>query len=664
MSESETTQTSLLRRILFALKFIEIRLRFVMILVLTALVVGYWDHIQNYYERWQREHGQGEHAGHVEEAASEFEYYCGMHPFVVRDRTGKCPICGMDLVQRKKGAPTTLPEGVLARVQASPERIMQAGVQVEPVLYRLLSRTVRSYGIVEAAESRVADVIARFPGRVEELMVNATGLPIKKGEPLARIYSPEFLQGTLEYQRALENQRLVNENPKADATAHERAERLVASSRKKLSLAGFTDSQLESISKSGGEPETVTLYSPATGTIMKKNVVAGQSVEEGTTIYSIADLSTLWVQVQVIESDISAIHSGMPVEVTSVAWPGEIFYGTVDFFYPEVDASSRSLKVRVAVDNANGKLRPGMYVNAVMRSPMGQYGAADSEQFAAMAKAAEQAKPATDIQFPTQSAEDAHRYLAGLKIGDTYYDCPMHPEVVSDKAGEECPLCHMSLVDHKKGAGATDPGASAESVTTPTETADKAAIFLGSLAEGAEYYTCSMHPEVASDKPGDCPKCNMTLEKATKQASATEQGDEGPHVGSYEQWAEGYTCSMHPEELNKEPGVCTECGCGMKTTKMRVERVLSIPESAVIDTGARKIVYVESASGLYDARAVTLGQRAGAYYAVLDGLVLGQRVAGRGSFLIDAEARLNPMVAGPQAAVESTPSTNEHNHGG
>lgn len=255
MSEQAIKKPSLVKRVFFFIRFLEIRLRFIAILVVTALLVGYWDHIENYYERWQRHRVSGGAADQGTKTQSEFEYYCGMHPFVVRDTPGKCPICGMDLVQRKRGAPSTLPEGVFARVQVSPDRIMQAGVSVEPVLYRMLTRTVRSYGVVEPAETRVAEVIARFPGRVDELMVNATGLPIKKGEPLARIYSPRFLDGVQEYARALADQRRIDDNPNANPIEKQRAGNLVDAARKRLSLAGFTDSQLEEIAKSSaGRP--------------------------------------------------------------------------------------------------------------------------------------------------------------------------------------------------------------------------------------------------------------------------------------------------------------------------------------------------------------------------------------------------------------------------
>jgi len=624
------------RKILFFLKFLEIRLRFVLILLVTALVVGYWDNIQNYYERWERNrqaqtshgHGGGPHS----EADAEFEYYCAMHPFVVRNHPGKCPICGMDLVKRKKGAPLTLPEGTLARVQVSPERIMQAGVEVEPVAYRLLTRTVRTYGAVEPDETRMAKIVARFPGRIDDLMVNAVGMVVKKGEPLARIYSPKFLAATQEYQQALKAQRNADADRQANADDRRRATQLAAYARQRLLMAGFTDDQLSHIEDNSESKDTVTLHAPLAGTVLEKNVLLGESMEEGSVLYTIADLSQVWVQALALESDLAAVKLGMPVEVTTVSYPGEIFYGVVNFIYPTLSADNRSVKVRVVVDNTAGKLKPGMYVSAVMRAPVGRYGDAGSFKDDAADKTTTAPSPA-----PPPANEAAMADMPGMAN---------HGAMKNESASA------------KKAA-----------VKLPTTTQEDANHYLATLAAGSEYYSCPMHSEVVSDRAGDCPLCGMHLEKKKKEGAgdhaqhpenaqppaAAQQGDQP----SQERWVEGYSCPMHPDELSPTPGICKICGCGMKLKKMRIERVLSIPEYAVIDTGARQIVYVESSPGVYDARSVTLGARAGAYYPVLDGIKLGDRIVARGSFLIDAEARLNPATAG----IGASPSGG-HQHGG
>ena len=656
MSENHPTKRSLPRRILFVLKFIEIRLRFIFILAITALVVGYWDHLQNYYERWQRTHQVQESADHkeTEAATQEFEFYCGMHPFVVRDRAGKCPICGMDLVQRKKGDPVALPEGTLARVQVSPQRIMQGGIQVEPVLYRMLTRTIRSYGVAEPAEGRLSKISARFPGRVQELMVNAVGLTVKKGDPLARIYSPKYLAASQEYVRAVSNQQKGADISSPDMAALEktRSEQLTAGARKRLSLAGFTDEQLNAIVESGKVSDTVTLYSPLAGTVVEKNILLGEAVEEGTAIFTVADLSTLWIQVKVLEADIAAVKMGMPVEITTIAWPGVIFYGNVDFIFPLLNTESRSVKVRVTVANPDGRLKPGMFANAVIRAPIGEFAEDDGTKKPATTVHAGKHEQAAPTSLPTTVQADADRYLASLPAGAEYYVCSMHPTVVSDKPGT-CPLCNMTLDKTTKDGSAGHPAhAQAPPVSLPTKTQEDADKYVASLLSGADYYQCPMDATVVSDTSGDCPLCGMNLEKRQKVSVPVAEGRD---AGSMEPWTEGYACSMHPDELSDKPGICTTCNCGMKMVHWRVERVLSVPETAVIDTGERKVVYVETAAGVYDARAITLGARAGSYYPVMEGLTAGQRIVTQGAFLIDAEARLNPATSKGASAEPAKP---------
>lgn len=605
--KQDPKEHSFLRRVLFFLKFLEIRLRFVFILAVTAIVVGYWDHVQNYYERWQREHGRAAAgaAANGEAAHSDIEYFCPMHTFVVRDHAGKCPICGMDLVKRQKGAAQPLPEGVIARVQASPERVTQAGVRVEQALCHLLSRQVSSYGVIEPAEQNVSRIIARFPGRVDELLVNTAGATVRKGEPLAKIYSPKFLAAGEEYLQALGNER---EAAKRGAPAGERARaaQLTEFARQRLALAGFTEEQIASLGDGGaGEGsaasamrQTVTLFAPIAGVVLEKNILQGEMVEEGTALYTIADLGAVWAQALVPERDLGQIKPGLMAEIKTPARPGEIFRGTVDFVYPEVDAASRAGKARVVIENKRGELKPGMSIEATFFIPVGRYGApgtfskqaAQSATGGATAQSVEQTSAETvkKIKLPTETEADAQAYLATLPAGAKYYECPMHSEVVSGKATDDCPKCGMHLEEKTKAAEAANP--------------------------------------------------EMKMAQATPAAQP-----QGATEGSLERWAEGWACPMHLDQLASTGGICRVDDCGMPMRRWEVERVLAVPEAAVIDTGSRKVIYVENAPGVFDAREVTLGPRAGQFYPVLSGLKSGEKIASRGSFLIDAESRLNPV---------------------
>ena len=175
-------------------KVVELRLRFIALMAVTGLIFAYWDMLWNHYDKWMRP------TTHQRVTASGTEFYCPMHPNIVRDEPGSCPICGMPLSKRKKGEKETLPAGVTARVQLEPFRIEQAGIQTAAVSYTPLTETLSTVGTVEFDERRLAHIASKVRGmsRVEKLYVNFTGVDVAEGETLAELYSPELYQAIQE----------------------------------------------------------------------------------------------------------------------------------------------------------------------------------------------------------------------------------------------------------------------------------------------------------------------------------------------------------------------------------------------------------------------------------------------------------------------------------
>jgi RND family efflux transporter MFP subunit len=435
------------------------RLRFLFILGAIGLVIVKWDDLTARYEKYVRP------AAGADAADPDHEYFCPMHPTVVRDtKKEKCPICFMPLSKRKKGETgggEALPAGTVARVQLTPYRIALAGVRTTPVEYQSLSREITTVGTVEFDERTLKAVSARVKGRIDTLRVNQTGQMVHAGDALAELYSPDLVVTVQNLLDAREAKNAVGEKLARD----------------RLKLWGIDDAQVEEIVKAGKPITHLTIRSPITGHVLKKYVREGQYVEEGTALFDVADLATVWVQAQLYEDDIAFLPAGghdsktgkpdfdLAVTATTRAFPGKPFTGTLSFLYPHVDAETRTLTVRFDLPNKDHELRPGMTATVA------------------------------------------------LKLGH--------------------------------------------------------------------------------------------------------------------------------ELLMKTPA-----GAGLQT---RDGRVLAVPETSVIDTGARKVIYRQTLPDTFDGVAVELGPKLCAaygavYYPVLSGLAEGDRVVTAGSFLIDAETRLNPAL--------------------
>jgi membrane fusion protein, copper/silver efflux system len=354
-SAPPNSPTTASQKFWFALKAVEIRLRFVAVLVAIGLVIGYWDWIQNHWDKWTRPVAAS--AGAL---AAGDEFYCPMHPSVVRDTldTGgaipKCPICGMPLSKRKKGEATPLADGVLSRVQLSPYRVQLAGIKTAEIEHRPLTLDVRALGVVAVDERKLSRIVVRAAGYVEKLFVNESFTEVRKGEPLAEIYSPEIFTAAGDLLIARGGQ----------------AASYLEASRKKLELLGLADEEIDQIIRTGKVNPAIVIRSPQSGHVFEKNIVQGDSLQAGQTLFEVADLSTVWIEGELYERDAVALEPGQAVDVSVDAYPGRTFIGHVSLIHPHVETSTRTLRVRSEVDNPHHELRPGMFATLNFHTPI------------------------------------------------------------------------------------------------------------------------------------------------------------------------------------------------------------------------------------------------------------------------------------------------------
>ena len=339
------------------------RLRFIAVLAAIGVVITQWDLLSAHYDKWTRP------AGAAAAATSNVEWFCPMHPSVVRDNSkDKCPICFMPLSKRKKGDTheEALPAGVVNRVQLSPYRVVLAGIHTFRVDYQQLTKEITAVGYVEFNERAVKNVSARVKGRIDTLNVNETGQMVDAGDVLASLYSPDL---NVTMQNMLDAQKRGNRE-------------LAESGRNKLQLLGISADQIDDVLKAGKANSHLKIRSPMTGHVIKKYVREGQYVDEGSPLYDIADLSTVWIQAQIYEDDLAFLPSEQAhkpgtqlfddplfVTATTRAYPDETFQGLLTFIYPHVDQQTRTVTVRFELKNPGHRLRPGTTATVRVKVP-------------------------------------------------------------------------------------------------------------------------------------------------------------------------------------------------------------------------------------------------------------------------------------------------------
>jgi Cu(I)/Ag(I) efflux system membrane fusion protein/cobalt-zinc-cadmium efflux system membrane fusion protein len=337
------------------------------------------------------------------QAEDETLYTCGMHPQIIQEEPGNCPICGMKLVPKKKdkGGEKTSGEREIAywRAPMNPNEIydepgksamgmdlipvyedelvggvnisidpvveLNMGIRTTEVKRGPLTHTIRTYGHITYDETRMTRINLKFSGWLEKLHVDFTGEMVQKGQPLFDIYSPELITAQQDLIEASRNYR---------ARPTDTSKKVLDSVRRRLSYFDIGEGEISEIEKSGAVRQAVTIRSPFSGVVMKKDAFEGTYVASGTTVYEIADLSRVWVEAHIYEYELAAVQKGQPVDMTLPYLPGKHYSGRVSYVYPYLQRQTRDVVVRLEFDNPDLELKPDMYADVKIRTSVGETG--------------------------------------------------------------------------------------------------------------------------------------------------------------------------------------------------------------------------------------------------------------------------------------------------
>ncbi|HEX7807995.1 MAG TPA: efflux RND transporter periplasmic adaptor subunit [Thermoanaerobaculia bacterium] len=295
----------------------------------------------------------------VEKAAD--VYTCPMHPSIVSDKPGSCPICGMALVKRAGNAATSTTEHSLHAVSLSPEQRVTANVSTVHVALDTHTGELVTTGRVTFDERRLAQITAYTTGRIEKLYANFTGDTVRRGETVATIYSPDVFSTQQEYLLAIQNRQRMRRA--GFDSARSASEDLVESTKRRLMLFGMTTAQIAQLERTSKPIFATNVVAPVSGIVTKKLAVEQQYVEQGQPLLEVADLAQVWVEADVYEQQLPDVKLGQAVELTSAAVPGKTFTGKVGFIQPVLTGATRTARVRVEMPNPGLTLKPDMYVN-------------------------------------------------------------------------------------------------------------------------------------------------------------------------------------------------------------------------------------------------------------------------------------------------------------
>jgi RND family efflux transporter MFP subunit len=516
------------------------------------------------------------------QATEEQLYTCGMHPQVIQDKPGNCPICGMKLTPVRKQAsasgatapgqrkvklykstmnpgetspgpakdsmgmdmvPVYETEGGASDSQlitVEPMTMQDMNIHTATVVRGPLRRLVRTVGVIDYNEASLADVTTKFKGWVEKLYVDTTGQRVHRGEPLFEIYSPELYSAQREYVLALEGT-----NASGGAA-------LKASARTKLKFFDISEEQISELEHTREPRKTLRVVAPQDGFVVEKLVVEGQMVDAGMKLYRLADLGLVWVQAQIYEQDLDYVKLGQEATVTLSYLPDREFRGRVTYLYPNVDEKTRTARVRMEFHNPGYFLKPGMFATvqilselapSVLVVPDMAILRSGERNTVFLALEGGRFEPRT-VTLGPQAENDTYQVISGLTEGERIVTSGQFLLDSESQLREAI----QKMSGPKAGTAATtaphaghEPMAAAATVATAQTNIVK--------------YICPMpeHVSIEYEHPGKCPLCGMTLVPVSSAALSK------IHPGGKLLY---YTCPMpeHSEVHEAKPGKCPKCG--------------------------------------------------------------------------------------------------------
>lgn len=517
-------------------------------------------------------------------------YSCGMHPQIIREEPGNCPVCGMKLTPIRSSGTTAETETAGERkikywkssmdpayvsdkpgkdqmgmdlipvyedqtqegaISIDPVTVQNMGLRTAMVEEKQLTRIIRTVGNIDYDEELLYTVNSKISGWIEKLYVEKTGDLVKKGQPLLEMYAPELVNTQQEYLIALKNYQQVKDSPYPEA--RKGAEELLAASKQRLLYWDVGEGQIDDLERSGEVKKTLVFYSPAEGVVIEKHVTAGAFVESGSDLYKIADLSTVWVLAHIYEYELPYVKMGQSAKIELSYSPGEMYHGNISYIYPYLNEITKDVKVRIELPNPDLKLKPEMYANVTIVSQL----------------------PGKRIVVPEEAViHSGKREIVFVDVGGGKYS---PREVVTGASGEG------NVVEIKQGLRVNEMVVVSAQFMLDSESKTQEAIkkmleakeetptsikppesqspmhMPAENAEGnlnlapqkmvlstEEIYTCPMdqHSHIFQVGPGDCPECGMKL------------------VPIAQTGREVYTCPMteHHHVLMNRPGKCPACG--------------------------------------------------------------------------------------------------------